>query len=641
MARATSRPSEARKRATRRARRRASARGTRTSPSNASPRNSASSANGGAAASRRLEERAKDRDVVRVRVQVEVEAADPRVRALRARRRAGAGSGSNASGDDARRRAGGGGGDLGRRAQGLLRGHGDEEPARSRLGEDGAVRARRRGTRAARRRDGRPRATSRSRSPRATRGARGARRWKRERIHVLPCARSASDAQPSSVALFPAASWKRSRSAGSRMRPVRADLARPHPRRLAEDEAHAVAADRARGVRVRERAALLVGGARDGHVLEEPAELGEQERLRPVDERLRRVRVEVHEHHVRARGDALRRDVHEVRDAVRRAVSRLPTECDGSMQTGRRVSRLTTGTCAKSTRLRCGSPRFVLTPRRPKTICELPSEARYSAALSDSLSVIPKPRFTRTGNTVCRPTVFRSSKFWMLRVPIWSMTPVGRPVFSRHSAISSMWLSCVISIAMTRMPCLPAFSKTHGQAALAVALERVRVRARLVRAHARRRLPERRERREHRLDVLRRVDGAEPGEDVQVVLRELDAVVREAARAPVVLVAADDAVLLRHAHDALDAGQDGDVLDGEAVRVADEVDLGDGLLGARGPCGRGPRCRAGGASASRSSFSAAAFFAVASSTRTITGRPPEGGRRAPSSSCGRGTSRGP
>ncbi len=51
----------------------------------------------------------------------------------------------------------------------------------------------------------------------------------------------------------------------------------------------------------------------------------------------------------------------------------------------------------------------------------------------------------------------------MLRVPIWSMTPVGRPVFSRHSAISSMWLSCVISIAMTRMPCLPAFSKTHGR----------------------------------------------------------------------------------------------------------------------------------------------------------------------------------
>ena len=26
-----------------------------------------------------------------------------------------------------------------------------------------------------------------------------------------------------------------------------------------------------------------------------------------------------------------------------------------------------------------------------------------------------------------------------------------------------MWLSCVISIAMTRMPCLPAFSKTHGR----------------------------------------------------------------------------------------------------------------------------------------------------------------------------------
>ena len=85
---------------------------------------------------------------------------------------------------------------------------------------------------------------------------------------------------------------------------------------------------------------------------------------------------------------------------------------------------------------------------------------------------------------------------------------------------------------------------------------------------------------EHRLDVLVRVHGAEAREDVQVVLRELDAVVREAARAPVVLVAPEDAVFLRHAHDALDAGQRPDVLEGEAMRVADEVHLGDRLLGA-------------------------------------------------------------
>ncbi len=48
-------------------------------------------------------------------------------------------------------------------------------------------------------------------------------------------------------------------------------------------------------------------------------------------------------------------------------------------------------------------------------------------------------------------------------------------------------------------------------------------------------------------------------------------------------MAPDDAVLLGDADDALDAGQDRDVLEDEAVRVADEVDLGDGLLGAADP----------------------------------------------------------
>ena len=45
-------------------------------------------------------------------------------------------------------------------------------------------------------------------------------------------------------------------------------------------------------------------------------------------------------------------------------------------------------------------------------------------------------------------------------------------------------------------------------------------------------------------------------------------------------MAPEDAVLLGHAHDALDAGQVSDVLEDEAMRVADEVDLGDRFLGA-------------------------------------------------------------
>ena len=41
---------------------------------------------------------------------------------------------------------------------------------------------------------------------------------------------------------------------------------------------------------------------------------------------------------------------------------------------------MTTGTCAKSTKLRCGSPRCDLTPRRQNTMLRLPSLATYSFA---------------------------------------------------------------------------------------------------------------------------------------------------------------------------------------------------------------------------------------------------------------------
>ena len=80
--------------------------------------------------------------------------------------------------------------------------------------------------------------------------------------------------------------------------------------------------------------------------------------------------------------------------------------------------------------------------------------------------MIPNPRFRRIGNSFWRPTDFKSSKFWMLRVPIWTIAPVGLPVFSSASAISSTWLSCVTSMAMTLIPCFPASSKTHGRHSL-------------------------------------------------------------------------------------------------------------------------------------------------------------------------------
>ena len=170
--------------------------------------------------------------------------------------------------------------------------------------------------------------------------------------------------------------------------------------------------------------------------------------------------MEVDQHHVGAGDDALRGDVEDVEQCRPARSARVPTECDGSMHTGMRVSRLTTGTCAKSTKLRCGSPMFVFMPRRQNTTLRLPSVARYSAAFSDSSSVMPKPRLISTGNSCCLPTSFSSSKFCVLRVPICSITPVALPVASSASRISSTCDSCVTSMAITRMPYLPASSNT-------------------------------------------------------------------------------------------------------------------------------------------------------------------------------------
>ena len=79
------------------------------------------------------------------------------------------------------------------------------------------------------------------------------------------------------------------------------------------------------------------------------------------------------------------------------AASREPTECEGSTHTGMRVRRLITGTCAKSTMLRCGAPLSPFMPRRQKITREFPSEARYSAAFSDSFRLMPKPRLSIAG----------------------------------------------------------------------------------------------------------------------------------------------------------------------------------------------------------------------------------------------------
>ncbi len=119
-----------------------------------------------------------------------------------------------------------------------------------------------------------------------------------------------------------------------------------------------------------------------------------------------------------------------------------------------------------------------------------------------------------------------------------------------------------------------------GQAALAVPLEGVGIGAWLVGTHARALLPVLLERLHHGFHVFRRVHGAQPGKHVEVVLAEAHPVVVEIGGPLVVMVAPEHAVLLGDAYHALHAGQAGHVLNLQGSRVANQVDLGQDLLGA-------------------------------------------------------------
>ena len=80
------------------------------------------------------------------------------------------------------------------------------------------------------------------------------------------------------------------------------------------------------------------------------------------------------------------------------------------------------------------------------------------------------------------------------------------------------------------------------ETALAVSLERVRVRSRLVCAHPGAHLSMLVDCSQHLLDVLRRVDSAQSGKDVQVVLAKADSVVFEPAGSMFILVPSEDAI---------------------------------------------------------------------------------------------------
>ena len=291
------------------------------------------------------------------------------------------------------------------------------------------------------------------------------------------------------------------------------------------------------------------------------------------------MRVEVHEDHVRAGRDALRRDVHEIGDPLRRPLAapdgvrrvdadgqaREPLD-DGHVrevhEVAVRVAEVRLHAAQAEDDLRVALGREVLgcvqrlVQRDPEAALHEDGEDRLPSHRLQELEVLDVARADLEHDARGAARLLETLG------DLVDVALVGDLHRDHADAVLARLL------------------EDPREAALPVALEGVGIRPGLVRAHARRRPAEGREGGEHRVGVLGRVHGAQPGKDVQVVLRELDAVVREAARAPVVLVPPDDAVLLRDADDALDARQDGDVLDGEAVRVADEVDLGDGLLGA-------------------------------------------------------------
>ena len=122
------------------------------------------------------------------------------------------------------------------------------------------------------------------------------------------------------------------------------------------------AGNRLRFVGAKRREPLLECLPDDRDVVEERPQFIHPERLRPVLECLGRIRMKIDEDHIApaitpwAVTCIMSRMLSELRD-------RLPTECEGSIHTGIRVSRLTTGTCAKSTRFLCGSPMFVFIPQ--------------------------------------------------------------------------------------------------------------------------------------------------------------------------------------------------------------------------------------------------------------------------------------
>ena len=87
---------------------------------------------------------------------------------------------------------------------------------------------------------------------------------------------------------------------------------------------------------------------------------------------------------------------------------------------GRWVSSRSTGTAVRSSVLRVDGSK-VRMPRSHRITFGLPELRMYSAAISHSSIVAPKPRLSSTGLRDW-PAALSSTKLCMLRLPIWSMS---------------------------------------------------------------------------------------------------------------------------------------------------------------------------------------------------------------------------
>ena len=103
--------------------------------------------------------------------------------------------------------------------------------------------------------------------------------------------------------------------------------------------------------------------------------------------------------------------------AIGGTLSRIPTAWLGSTITGKWVSERTIGMAERSSVFLVARSK-VRIPRSHKITSSVPEESRYSAAISHSSIVAERPRLRITGFPKA-PTFFKSSKFCILRAPIW------------------------------------------------------------------------------------------------------------------------------------------------------------------------------------------------------------------------------